>query len=55
MALADDGLDLKAINPTMSRGGDGVENVMGTSPTVVHEEVAVEEAPTAVSHDVVLL
>jgi hypothetical protein len=32
MALADGDLDLEAINPTMSRGGDAVENVMRTSP-----------------------
>ena len=55
MALADGGLDLEVLIPTMSRGGDAVEDVVGTSPTIPQEEVAIKEALVAVSHDVVLL
>ena len=56
MALADGRLDLEVLIPAMSRGGgDAVEDVVGTSPTIPQEEVAIKEALVAVSHDVVLL
>jgi len=46
MPLVDYGVDLEVIIPTITKGGDAVEDV--------REEVVIEEAPTTISHNVVL-
>ena len=52
--MVDGGVVLEVVIPTITKGGDAVEDVVGTSSAIVWEEVAIEEAPVVVSHDVVL-
>lgn len=52
--LKDGWVDLEVEIPTITKGGYAVEDVVGISSIVVREEVAVQEAPVAVSRDVVL-
>lgn len=35
---------MEVVIPKITRGGDVVEDVTGTSSTIVHEEVAIEKA-----------
>lgn len=46
MALEDSVVDLEVVVPTITKGGDAVEDSKITSSSIAQEEVAVEEVPT---------
>ena len=47
-------VDLEVVIPSITIGGDAIEHGQVASFTVVHEEIAIEESPTAIHHEVIL-
>lgn len=54
MALEDSAGDLQVVVPTITKGGDAIEDSMVTSSSIAQEEVAVEEVPPTSPRDVIL-
>lgn len=49
MALEGGGVDLEVGVPTITKGGNVVEDCVGTSSTLIRKDEEVEDAPTMVS------
>lgn len=54
MALEDSASDLQVVVPTITKGGDAIEDSMVTSSSIAQEEVAVEEVPPTSPRDDIL-